>query len=209
VWPLASRLSSDLIQIEETLITILPQFLRQTTILIGGIALIAVTSLQLTGILLLSLPVLTAAAVVFGRKTRKISREAQDRLADTATIVEETLQGIVSVKAFANEGYELNRHHAGLGRFLTSTLRAARLRSAFIAFIVFALFGGIVLVSTHSSTGCRNVRLVNLTQALVSRRSVVVTKSRLRNGNWPRHNPVIAAWLICWLNIKPQLGRCA
>ena len=140
VGELASRLSSDLIQIEDTLITILPQFLRQTTILI------AATSLKLTGILLLSLPVLTAAAVVFGRKTRKISREAQDRLADTATIVEETLQGIVNVKAFANEGYELNRYHAGLGRFLTSTLRAARLRSAFIAFLIFALFGGIVLV---------------------------------------------------------------
>jgi ATP-binding cassette subfamily B protein len=146
VGELASRLSSDLIQIEDTLITILPQFIRQTTILIGGIALIAVTSLQLTGILLLSLPVLTAAAVVFGRKTRKIAREAQDRLADTATIVEETLQGIVNVKAFSNEGYELNRYHAGLGRFLTATLRAARLRSAFIAFIIFALFGGMVLV---------------------------------------------------------------
>ena len=146
VGELASRLSSDLIQIEDTLITILPQFLRQTTILIGGIALIAVTSLQLTGIMLVSLPVVTAAAVVFGRKTRNISRQAQDRLADTATIVEETLQGIVNVKAFANEGYELNRYHEGLGSFLTTTLRGARLRSAFIAFIIFALFGFIVLV---------------------------------------------------------------
>jgi ATP-binding cassette subfamily B protein len=146
VGELASRLSSDLIQIEDTLITILPQFLRQSTILIGGIALIAVTSLQLTGILLASLPVIIVAAVVFGRKTRKISREAQDRLADTATIVEETLQGILNVKAFSNEGYELNRYHAGLGSFLTTTLRGARLRAAFIAFIVFALFGFIVLV---------------------------------------------------------------
>jgi ATP-binding cassette subfamily B protein len=146
VGELASRLSSDLIQIEDTLITILPQFLRQTTILVGGIALIAVTSLQLTGIMLACLPVLTVAAVVFGRKTRKISREAQDRLADTATIVEETLQGIVNVKAFSNEGYELNRYHEGLGSFLTTTLRGARLRSAFIAFIIFALFGFIVLV---------------------------------------------------------------
>ena len=146
VGELASRLSSDLIQIEDTLITILPQFLRQTTILIGGIALIAVTSLQLTGIMLASLPVIIVAAVIFGRKTRKISREAQDRLADTATIVEETLQGILNVKAFSNEGYELNRYHAGLGSFLTITLRGARLRAAFIAFIVFALFGFIVLV---------------------------------------------------------------
>jgi ATP-binding cassette subfamily B protein len=146
VGELASRLSSDLIQIEDTLITILPQFIRQTTILIGGIALIAATSLKLTGIMLASLPVIIVAAVIFGRKTRKISREAQDRLADTATIVEETLQGILNVKAFSNEAYELNRYHHGLGAFLTITLRGARLRAAFIAFIVFALFGFIVLV---------------------------------------------------------------
>ena len=146
VGELASRLSADLIQIEDTLISILPQFLRQSTLLVGGIALIAATSLKLTGIMLVSLPVLTVVAVVFGRKTRKIAREAQDRLADTATVVEETLQGIVNVKAFANEGYELTRYDEGLGRFLAATLRGARLRAAFIAFIVFALFGSIVLV---------------------------------------------------------------
>src|SRR5947207_6885415 len=122
------------------------QFLRQTTMLVGAVTLIAITSLKLTGIMLISLPVLTVVAVVFGRKTRKISRDAEDRLADTATIVEETLQGIVNVKAFANEGYELNRYHEGLGKFLTATLRGARLRAAFIAFVIFALFGFIVLV---------------------------------------------------------------
>src|SRR5258705_8538848 len=146
VGELASRLSADLIQIEDTLISVFPQFLRQTTLLVGGIALIAATSLKLTGIMLVSLPVLTLVAVLFFSKTRRISREAQDRLADTATIVEETLQGIVNVKAFANEGYELNRYHEGLGSFLTTTLRGARLRAAFIAFIIFALFGSIVLV---------------------------------------------------------------
>lgn len=146
VGELASRLSADLIQIEDTVIGILPQFLRQSTLLLGGITLIAVTSLKLTGLMLVSLPALTVVAVVFGRKTRRLAREAQDRLADTATIVEETLQGIVNVKAFANEGYELNRYHQGLASFLTATLRGARLRAAFVAFIVFALFGSIVLV---------------------------------------------------------------
>lgn len=96
--------------------------------------------------MLASLPVVTVVAIVFGRKTRKISREAQDRLANTATIVEETLQGIVNVKAFANEGYELNRYHEGLGKLLTNTLRGARLRAALIAFIIFALFGSMVLL---------------------------------------------------------------
>src|SRR5260221_129796 len=146
VGELASRLSSDLIQIEDTLIVILPQFLRQSTLLVGGIALIAATSLHLPGIRLVSLRFWTVVAVLSGRRTRKIPRKAEHRLADTATIVEETLQGIVNVKAFANEGYELNRYHEGLGSFLTSTLRGARLRAAFVAFIIFALFGSIVLV---------------------------------------------------------------
>ena len=146
VGELASRLSADLIQIEDTLVTLLPQFLRQVTLLIGGIALIAATSLKLTGIMLASLPVLTVVAVLFGRKTRRIAREAQDRLADTATVVEETLQGIVNVKAFTNERYELGRYQDGLAQFLTITLRGARLRASFIVFIVFALFGSIVLV---------------------------------------------------------------
>ena len=114
--------------------------------LLGGVALIAATSLRLTAIMLASLPVLTAIAVIFGRKTRKISREAQDRLADTATIVEETLQSILNVKAFSNEAYELRRYRAGLQSFLDITLLGALLRAAFIAFIIFALFGSIVLV---------------------------------------------------------------
>lgn len=146
VGELASRLSADLIQIEDALISFLPQFVRQVTMLAGGIALIAITSLKLTGMMLVSLPVLTVVAVVFGRKTRRVSREAQDRLADTATIVEETLQGIVNVKAFANEAYELDRYHTGLRGFLSTTLYGARLRASFIAFLVFALFGSVVLV---------------------------------------------------------------
>ncbi len=146
VGELASRLSADLAQIEDALVSTIPQFLRQAILLAGGVALIAATSLKLTAIMLASLPPLTVAAVVFGRRTRKIAREAQDRLADTATIVEETLQGILNVKAFANEGYEANRYHEGLRRFLAATLRGARLRAAFISFVVFALFGFVVLV---------------------------------------------------------------
>jgi len=74
VGELASRLSADLIQIEDTLITILPQFIRQTTILIGGIVSIAFTSLKLTGIMLASLPFFFDAAVVFVLYTVKIAR---------------------------------------------------------------------------------------------------------------------------------------
>jgi ATP-binding cassette subfamily B protein len=77
---------------------------------------------------------------------RRNAKEAQDCLADSNVIVEETLQGIASVKAFTNEGYEEGRYARGLNAFLAVVLRGAKFRGAFVSFIVFALFGAIVLV---------------------------------------------------------------
>jgi ATP-binding cassette subfamily B protein len=146
VGELTSRISTDLTQIEEALTFTVPHVLRQLTILIGGVALIAVTSVKLTLVMMSTFPVLIAVAVLFGKKIRRISREAQDRLADSSTIVEETLQGIQNVKAFANERYETRRYSESIGNFLRVVLRGAKYRAAFVSFIIFALFGAIVLV---------------------------------------------------------------
>jgi ABC-type multidrug transport system fused ATPase/permease subunit len=91
-------------------------------------------------------PALIGIAVVFGRLIRRNSREAQDRLADGNVIVEETLHGIASVKAFANEDYEQDRYRRALDRFLTEVLRGAKYRGALFSFIIFGLFGALVLV---------------------------------------------------------------
>lgn len=146
VGELTSRISTDLTQIEEALTFTIPHVLRQLTILIGGVALIAVTSVKLTLVMMSTFPVLIAVAVLFGRKIRHISSEAQDRLADSGTIVEETLQGIQNVKAFANERYETRRYSESIASFLRVVLRGAKYRAAFVSFIIFALFGAIVLV---------------------------------------------------------------
>ena len=59
-------------------------------------------------------------------------------------IVEETLQGIASVKAFTNEDYETARYRAGVESMIEVVLRGARYQGAFGAFITFVLFGSIV-----------------------------------------------------------------
>lgn len=146
VGELNSRISADLTQIESTLIMAVPQFLRQILLLLGGITLIAATSGRLTLIMLASIPPVIALAVVFGRKMRGNSREAQDKLAETGIIVEETLQGIFNVKAFVNEAFEIGRYGRSMDAYLRVALAGARLRGAFVAFIVFSLFGCIVLV---------------------------------------------------------------
>ncbi len=146
VGELSSRLSSDLAQIQETLTFTVAQAIRQSMLLAVGLVAIAVTSLRLSGVMLATVPVLMLAAVISGRKVRRFSRTAQDRLAETATVVEETLTGIANVKAFGNEAYEQRRYAAGLGGYLAVILRAARYRAALVAFIIFGIFGAIVLV---------------------------------------------------------------
>lgn len=146
VGELASRVSTDIAQIEGALIDSLPQLCRQIVFLSGGLVLITVTSLPLTAVMLATLPFLIAAAVFFGRRLRGFSRETQDRLADSQTIVEETLQAIASVKAFANEAFELGRYSQANGATLAAALKAARWRAVFVAFFIAALFGGILIV---------------------------------------------------------------
>lgn len=146
VGELSSRLAADLTQIQDTLIFALPHLIRQVVILVGGVILIALTSLKLTFVMLASFPVLMIAAVLFGRAIRRYSRDAQDELARSNVIVEETLQGIANVKSFTNERFEENRYRQSLDRFLGAILHGSLIRSAFISFIVFGLFGSIILV---------------------------------------------------------------
>lgn len=151
VGELASRISADLTQIEDTLTGATPQFLRQATLLMGGLAFIIVTSGKLTLVMLCCFPPIIAVAILFGRKMRQASRAAQDRLAESNTVVEETLQGITNVKAFVNEPYEVSRYEGALDGFLTAILRGVRFRAAFVSFVIFAMFGAIVVVMWYGS----------------------------------------------------------
>ncbi len=146
VGELTNRLAADLSLMQQTLTGSAPQFIGQLVMLTGGLVLITLTSGRLTLVMLASVPVVIGLAVIFGRLTRKISFEAMERLADTNVVVEETLQGIASVKAFGNEAYETSRYRAGIETFIGVVLRGALYQGAFTAFITFAGFGAIVLV---------------------------------------------------------------
>ena len=146
VGELASRLSNDLAQIQDTLTFLFAAAIRQSMMLVGGIAMIAATSLRLSLVMISSFPVLILLAVVFGRRIRRLSRAAQDRLAESATVVEETLQGIANVKAFTNEAYEVRRYGSVLEAFLAIVVRSAKYRAGLIAFIIVGIFGSIVFV---------------------------------------------------------------
>jgi len=144
VGELMSRITSDITQLQDVLSITLAEFFRQIFTLVAGVSLITYLSWKLTLFMLATFPVLVISAIVFGKFIRKISKKAQDELANTNIIVEETFQSIQAVKAFTNEQFEVNRYTKSLNKVLQEALKAATLRGGFVSFIIFALFGGIV-----------------------------------------------------------------
>lgn len=146
VAELNSRVSADISQIQETFTTSIAEFLRQSIIIIGGIIIICFTSGELALVMLSIIPVLAILTVFFGRKIRNISRGVQDHVADSNTIVGETLQGIASVKAFTNESKESARYRKTTKEIVKMAMKGGMARGSFFSFIIFCLFGAIVFI---------------------------------------------------------------
>jgi ABC-type multidrug transport system fused ATPase/permease subunit len=146
VGELNSRISSDISLLQETLTTTLAEFIRQIIIIIGGISLLVFTSVKLTLFMLAILPAISILSVLFGRFIRKFSKQVQNEVAESNTIVEETLQGIQSVKTFTNEFFEMSRYKQKTKSIAKIGMVSGRYRGAFSAFIIFGLFGAMVAV---------------------------------------------------------------
>lgn len=146
VGELISRISSDISLLQETLTTTLASFLRQVFVITGGIILLLSTSYKLTLFMLLILPVVVFLTIFFGRFIRKYSKNVQSLVADSNIIVEETLQGIQSVKSFANEKYEKQRYLKYITKAAKTAIIGGIFRGSFHSFTILAIFGTMVAV---------------------------------------------------------------
>ncbi|QIP11480.1 ATP-binding cassette domain-containing protein [Spirosoma aureum] len=144
VGELTSRISADVSSLQDVLTLTLAELFRQVATLTIGTAIIFYVSWKLTLFMLATFPVIIVAAMFFGRFIRRLSKQAQDLLAQANVIVEETLQSVNVVKAFTNEKIEINRYGTALNKVVDTALRSAKFRGVFVSFIIFALFGGII-----------------------------------------------------------------
>ncbi|GAA4373877.1 ABC transporter ATP-binding protein [Hymenobacter koreensis] len=146
VGAITSRITSDVAQIQDSFSLTLAELFRQVMTLVVGIAFIMMVSVKLSLFMLLTFPPIVVVAMVFGRKIRVLAKATQDELAKTNVIVEETLQGINSVKAFTNEQFETLRYGNSLMATTRAALRSNLYRGGFVSFVIIGLFGGIILV---------------------------------------------------------------
>lgn len=151
VGELNSRISADVTLLQETMTTTLAEFIRQIIIIIGGTVLLAITSVKLTLFMLVILPPTMVMARFFGRYIRRLSKDVQKKVADSNTVIEETLQGIQSVKAYTNEKIEISRYKKLTESIAALGMKSGKYRGAFSAFIILGLFGAISAVVWQGS----------------------------------------------------------
>ncbi|MCS7085551.1 MAG: ABC transporter transmembrane domain-containing protein [Bacteroidia bacterium] len=155
VGELTSRLGADATLIFDALTFTLAEIIRSLINLLVGVAIIFATSVKLTLVMLSTFPAIVLAAAVFGRKIRRMSRESQDALAESNAAAEEALQGIQTVKSFANEARERRRYRQALDEAVRLALRGAAYRGAFASFVIFAIFGAIIFILWYGATMVR------------------------------------------------------
>ncbi len=148
VGELLSRLTNDVGAIQTSLTGNLLTFVQQIVMLIGAVTLVIVTEWRLAGIVLLAMPPIILAGAFFGRRLQKLSGEAQAALGVTTTVLEETLAGVRTVKAFGREGYEIARYGRSVERTFAVAMRRTRVRSVFgptITLFAFLTLTGVLI----------------------------------------------------------------
>ncbi len=152
VGELNSRISNDIGQIQDTLTTTIAEFLRQFILIIGSFIMLASINWKLTIMMISVVPIVGVAAVIFGKFIRKYSKTVQDKVAESQVVVEETMQGISIVKAFANEWYEIQRYKTRIQEVVKIGIKGGQFRGYFASFIIVCLFGTIVAVVWYGVT---------------------------------------------------------
>jgi ABC-type multidrug transport system fused ATPase/permease subunit len=146
VGELSSRLTSDITAIQETLTTTLAEFLRQSVIILVGIGWLVAYSPYLTLVMLGSMPIIIIILVIFGKFIKKLSKETQDKVADSGVIINESFTSISSVKGFSNEPFEIKRFTNQINYVKQFAMKSAVWRGMFGTFIIIFLFGALGLV---------------------------------------------------------------
>ncbi len=141
-----SRLTTDTTLIQTVIGSSVSVVLRNALILVGGLLMLMVTSPRLTGMILLLIPLVVVPVLVFGRRVRSLSRDSQDRIADTSSLAQQVLTSMSTVQAYAQETLESSRYTAAVEAAFATARRRIQSRSALTFLAILLMFGAIVLV---------------------------------------------------------------
>ncbi|MGA0606323.1 ABC transporter transmembrane domain-containing protein [Phenylobacterium sp. VNQ135] len=139
-----SRLTTDIAIVENLLATSISVAIRNLLMLIGALAMLLVVSPKLTGLVLLSFPVVLAPMFLFGRRVRKLTATAQDQFAGAVGHAGESLDALETVQAFGREAAAANTFGEAVEQSFRLSVRRMTARAVMTALVIALVFGGIV-----------------------------------------------------------------
>lgn len=141
-----SRLTADTTLVQTVIGSSASVALRNVLLLIGGSALLVVTSPKLTGLVALVVPLVVAPILILGRRVRSLSRASQDRLADVSDSAEETINAIQTVQAFGRERHDTAAFAARVEEAMRIAERRIRARAILTAVVMLLAFGAVAVI---------------------------------------------------------------
>ena len=141
-----SRLTTDTTLVQSIAGVNLSITLRSIIQLIGALGLLIATSPSLASMILLLIPLIIAPLILVGRKLRKLSRLAQDRIADTSGLAGETLNAIQTVQAFTLEKLNSERYGRAVEDSFQVAIKRTRVRALLTAIGTMMIFGAVTFV---------------------------------------------------------------
>src|ERR1700709_646816 len=143
---LISRLTADTTQIKSAVGASVSIALRNTMLFIGATAMMVVTSPRLSGFVLAAIPLIVIPLVAFGRWVRRLSRNAQDTLAEATSYAAELLGAIRTVQAFTSERMANARFGGEVEQAYQAARSSTRARAVLTAIIIFIVFTSVVAI---------------------------------------------------------------
>ncbi len=147
-----SRLTTDTTLLQSVIGSSVSIALRNALMFVGGLTMLAITSPKLTALVLLVVPLVVVPIIGYGRRVRRLSREAQDRIADVSAFSEESLNALRTVQAYTHEKIESDKFDGFVeGAFKTaiSRISARALLTAIVIVMVFGAVGTILWIGGH------------------------------------------------------------
>lgn len=153
-----SRLTTDTTLIQTLVGTSISLALRNAVLFVGGLVMLFVTSPRLSAIIIVMLLLVVLPIVFFGRRVRRLSRDSQDRVADSSALAGEILNAMPTVQAYTHEQIEATRFGSAVERAFKTAMQRIRARSWLTVVAILLVFGAIVFVlwlGAHAVIGGR------------------------------------------------------
>ena len=138
-----ARLTTDTAIVQTVMTSTVSMAARNVILLVGGLVMVVLSSPKMSLVVLVVVPLVVVPLIFLGRRLRRASRRAQDRLADVAVQAEETVTAIRTVQAFGRQQLMRTRFDAAVATSLDAALARTRLRGWMSGIIIFLVFGGI------------------------------------------------------------------